>query len=152
MFSVFIFFTFIVCTMSQQKLATAWMEADWTWDRLIAEQPETRATLIAWSALVARPPLAKRIPQEHRATVLLAWLATWTSSKRVNMTSLAKIFYDNLGVTVVYSSFTYHRDAFLFGLMLGGGLEVQSYDLTTEQSVAAFTLAQRLSARFRPLD
>ena len=53
---------------------------------------------------------------------------------------------------MVNSSFTYCRDAFLFGLMLGWGLDVQSFDLTPEQFTAAFTLAQRLSAGFRPLD
>ena len=51
---------------------------------------------------------------------------------------------------MVNSSFSYYRDALLFGMMLNWGLEVQSFDLTTEQSVAAFALAQRLAVRPPP--
>jgi hypothetical protein len=61
----------------------------------------------------------------------------------VNTTSLAKIFFDVLRVTVVNSSFIYYRDAFLFDLMLNWGLEVQFFDLQPEQS--AFALCQRLA-------
>ena len=91
-----------------------------------------------------------KIPAEHRATILLAGSATWTSSNRVNTTSLARIFFDQLEVTMVNSSFSYYRDALLFGMMLNWGLEVQSFDLTTEQSAAAFALAQRLAVRPPP--
>ena len=60
----------------------------------------------------------------------------------MNTTSLARIFFDQLGVTMVNGPFSYYRDALLFGKVLNWGLEVQSFDLTTEQSAAAFALAQ----------
>ena len=151
MFSVFICFIFVVRTMSQQKLATtASMEAEWTWDRLIAGPTGTPD--VTRSALLARPSQAKHIPHEHRPAVLPAALATCTSSKTVNTTSLAKIFYDNLGLTVVNTSFTYYRNANFFRLLVGWGVEVQSFDLTPEHSAAPFTMAQHLSAGFRHLD
>ena len=99
----------------------------------------------ACSALVARPSLAAPVPKEHRAIVLLAGSATWNASNKVNTTLLARIFFGVLGVTVVNSSFVYHRDALLFGLMLSWGLEVQSLDLQPEQFAAAFVLCQRLT-------
>ena len=135
--------------MGQFKHATAAStDVDWSWERLISEQHDVLDP--AWSALVAQPKLAMKIPAEHRATILLAGSATWTSSNRVNTTSLARIFFDQLGVTMVNSSFSYYRDALLFGMMLNWGLEVQSFDLTTEQSAAAFALAQRLAVRPPP--
>ena len=135
--------------MSQFKHAmAASTDVDWSWERLISEQHDVLAA--GRSALVAQPKLAMTIPAEHRVTVLLAGSATWTSSNRVNTTSLARIFFDQLGVTMVNSSFSYYRDALLFGMMLNWGLEVQSFDLTTEQSVAAFALAQRLAVRPPP--
>ena len=54
---------------------------------------------------------------------------------------MACIFFDMLGVPMVNSSFTYHRDALLFGMMLHWGLVVQLFDLTPEQPAAAFALA-----------
>ena len=139
----------VFCAMSQFKHATAGStDVDWSWERLISEQHDVLDA--AWSALVAQPKLAMKIPAEHQATVLLAGSATWTSSNRVKTTSLARIFFDQLGVTMVNSSFSYYRDALLFGMMLNWGLEVQSFDLTTEQSAAAFALAQRLAVKPPP--
>ena len=43
---------------------------------------------------------------------------------------------------MVNSKFTTYRDAFLFGLILGLGLHIQSFDLSTEQSEAAFLVAK----------
>ena len=51
---------------------------------------------------------------------------------------------------MVNSSFSYYRDALLFGMMLNWELEVQSLDPTTEQSATAFALAQRLAVRPPP--
>ena len=68
--------------------------------------------------------------------MLLVASATWTFSKGVNTMSLARIFFDVLSVTVVNNRFEYYKDALLFGLMLGWGLEVQSFDLQREQSTA----------------
>ena len=51
---------------------------------------------------------------------------------------------------MVNSSFSYYRDALLFGMMLNRGREVQSFDLTTEQSATAFALAQRLAVQPPP--
>ena len=42
------------------------------------------------------------------------------------------------------------RPPLLFGMMLNWGLEVQSFNLTTEQSAAAFALAQRLAVQPPP--
>ena len=38
---------------------------------------------------------------------------------------------------MVSSKFVTYRDAFLFGIMFAGGLQVQSFDLSTEQPEAA---------------
>ena len=68
----------------------------------------------------------------------------------MNTTSPARMFFDQLGVTVVNSSFSYYQDALLFGMMLNWGLEVQSFDLTTEQSAVAVALARRPAVRPPP--
>ena len=46
---------------------------------------------------------------------------------------------------MVNSSFVYYQDGFLFGMMLTWGPEIQSFDLSQEQSAASFALLQRLS-------
>ena len=51
---------------------------------------------------------------------------------------------------MVNSSFSYYRDALLFGMMVNWGLEVQSFDLSTEQPAATFALAPRLAVRPPP--
>ena len=113
----------LFCAKSASKpAATSPMGVDWSWEGLISEQPHLLDK--AWSTLVARPVLTNRVLGEHGSTVLLAGSTACTASNRVNTTSLAKIFFDTLGVTVVNGSFTYYRDAMLFGLMLSWGLEV----------------------------
>ena len=121
---------------------------DWSWEKLIAESGDLVDA--AWAHLVAHPTLAAEIPVVHRSTVLLSGTAAWTTSTRVNTTSLFRIFFEQLGVTMVNSSFVYYRDAFLFGMMLPWGLEIQSFDLSQAQSAASFALLQRLSSMKPP--
>ena len=99
---------------------------------------------------MVQPKLAMNIPSEHPATVLVAGSATWTSSNRVHTTSLARIFFDQLGVTMLIRSFSYRRDALLFGIMLNWGREIHLFDLTAEQLAAAFALAQQLLVHLQP--
>ena len=104
----------------------------------------------SWAHLVAHPTLAAEIPVEYCSTDLLSGTAAWTTSTKLNTTSLSRIFFEQLGVTTVNSSFVYYRDAFLFGMMLTWGLEIQSFDLSREQSAASFALLQRLSSTKPP--
>ena len=120
---------------------------DWSWEKLIAESNDLVDA--AWSHLAAHPNPAE-VPVEHRSVILLSGTAAWTSSTRVHTTSLSRIFFEQLGVAMVNSLLVYYRDAFLFAMMLIWGLEVQSFDLSSQRSTASFALLRRLSANEQP--
>ena len=99
----------------------------------------------AWSYLVWDPAKEGEVPHEYHTNVVIASINNWLCSTRLNTTILAKCFHDILHVTMVNSKFINYRDVFVFGRMVAGGLQIQSFELSTEQSEATFSVAKTIS-------
>ena len=117
---------------------------EWEWEKLVADDKQTLDT--AWCMLLDTPGLAEDVPVESRTPVLDCGFTCWNSSLTLTTTRCAVLFRRLLGVPMVSSEFVTYRDAFLFALSVHWDVDVAKYDLTPEQSQAAFAFVDLLAA------
>ena len=106
-----------------------------------------------WSHLLKHPDKSEDIPEEHRSNVLTAGYNVWINSSHLTTTRGAVLFKQMLNVLMVSSTFQYYKDCFLFALSVSWDVDVQRFDLTPDQSQAAFAYVDimRQAQRVSPL-
>ena len=117
---------------------------DWEWEKLVADNLSTLDS--AWCMLLDTPGLAEEVHVESRSAVLVCGFTCRSTSATLTTTRCAVLFRRLLGVSMVSSAFVTYRDAFLFALSVHWDVDVARYDLSPEQSQAAFALVDLLAA------
>ena len=117
---------------------------DWDWEKLVADDLSRLDS--AWCMLLDTPGLAEEVPLESRTAVLDCGFTCWTTSTTLTTTRCAVLFRRLLGVSMLSSAVVTYRDAFLFALSVHWDVDVARYDLSPEQSQAAFALVDLLAA------
>ena len=116
---------------------------DWDWAKLLAE--DTAVLDATWCTLLNMPELSAEVPVESRATVLDVGFRFWTMSATLTTTRCTLLFRNLVGLPRVSSEFLKYRDSFLFALAVHWDVDVMRYDLSPEQSQAAFGFVDYLS-------
>ena len=117
---------------------------EWDWEKLVVDDKQTLDT--AWCTLLDTPGLAEDVPVKSRTPVLDCGFTCWNSSSTLTTTHCAVLFRRLLGVPMVSSVFVTYREAFLFAFSVRWDVDVTRYDLSPEQSQAAFAFVDLLAA------
>ena len=116
---------------------------DWDWAKLLAE--DTAVLDATWCTLLNMPELSAEVPVESRATFVDVGFRFWTMSATLTTTRCALLFRNLVGFPLVSSEFLKYRGSFLFALAVHWDVDVLRYDLSPEQSQAAFGFVDYLS-------
>jgi len=137
--------SFLCSSMSENR------SYDWGWEHLLAENLDLLDQ--GWSHLLKHPDKAEDIPEEHRSNVLTAGYNVWINSSHLTTRRGTVLFKQMLNVHMVSSTFQYYRDCFLFALRVSWDVDVRRFDLTPDQSQAAFAYVDimRQAQRVSPL-
>ena len=116
---------------------------DGDWAKLLAE--DTSVVDATWCTLLNMPELSADVPVEGRAAVLDVGFRFRTMSATLTTTRCALLFRNLVGFPLVSSEDLKYRDSFPFALAVQWGVDVLRYDLSPEQSQAAFGFVNYLS-------